>query len=518
MSSSSVLSNKRKMESGAHTSVTSKRKMAHEMDLSGLSFSKMRVSDNGRKTVYVNMNSSRFQIESPWLTSSFGVRMPHSEYVDPAKPKYNIQLSLNDNNGTNHEVKEFVEFMTCFEKRLIQEGVKNSMEWFKKRAISKEVIEQAMFTKIVKPYVDKETGEESNLYAPTLTASIPYYNDEWNCMVFDENCKMITEDIDKIVTGRMKVRVILECCPMWFIGTTKYGCKWKVVQMQYIPVQGYTIPMDQYAFDSNIPRTFDASSVVFSDIKVSEKNGSKNVYINNAEGRPLLIETPWMTSFNGISLPPPEYSDPDKPKYTINWSMDGYDDSSSDVQAFYKALTEFDERILQEAKAHPMEWFRKKSVSVDVIKSAMFNPQVKFRIDKETGEERLDVPPICKASVPYYDHKWCCVAYDSEGDKHTENLDDIAGGQRMQMRAILQCKSVWFVSGRFGCGWKVVQLEFQNKCDESTREYAFRNESSETKMIQENDTDRTHTSESIDDTIHILAEASDECIDSDLED
>ena len=60
----------------------------------------------------------------------------------------------------NKEVKEFTDFMKCFEKRLVKEGIENGMEWFKRRNLSKEVIEQAMLTKIIKPCIDKETGEE----------------------------------------------------------------------------------------------------------------------------------------------------------------------------------------------------------------------------------------------------------------------------------------------------------------------------------------------------------------------
>lgn len=502
--SSNLLPSKRKMETTDSSS--SKRKMAHELDLSGLSFSKMKTTDTGRKMVFVNMNQSTFQIESPWLTSFFGVRLPPAEYADPSKPKYSLQLSLDDNNGENKEVKEFTDFMKCFEKRLVKEGVQNGMEWFKKRQLSEEVIEQAMLTKIIKPCIDKETGEESNAYPPSMTVSVPYYNGEWDCMIFDEQSQLVTENIDEVVSGRMKVRVILECCPMWFIGTNKYGCKWKVKQMQFVPMNGSSMSFDSYSFDTTIPKTIDdVSALQFSEMKVNDKNGAKSVYINTSNGGPLLIQTPWMNSYSGVSLPPPEYADPDKPKYSVNWSIDGFQDSNTDTGAFYQTLRNLDEQILQEAKKNPMEWFRKKTVSVDVLKSAMFNPQVKFRTDKETGEELTHLPPSFKASVPYYENQFKCVVFDNEKNKHTQQLDEVAGGQRMQMRAILQCKSIWFVGGRFGCSWKVMQLEFKKE-NLSNQTYSFRQETTKTKMIQE---------------VSIVQEDNptedDECVDSDIE-
>ena len=515
--SSTVPTSKRKMETTPSTS--SKRKMAHEQDLSGLSFSKMKITDTGRKMVYVNMNNSTFQIESPWLKSFFGIRPPPAEYADQTKPKYSIQLSLDDNNGIDTEVKEFTEFMKCFEKRLIKEGVRNRMDWFKKSTLSEEIIEQAMMTKIVKPCIDKETGEESNMYPPSMSATIPYYDGDWNCMIFDEKCQLVTDDIDKLVTGRMKVRVIMECCPMWFIGTNKYGCKWKVKQMQYVPLSDSSMSFEKYAFDTIIPRSIkDVSSLTFTEMKVSEKNGAKNVYINTSDGGPILLQTPWMNSYRGISLPPPEFADPDKPKYSVNWSVDGFDNEDSEGGAFYQTLQSLDERILEEAKNNPMKWFHKKNVSVDVLKSAMFSPQVKFRTDKETGEEMTQFPPTFKASVPYYDRQWKCVVFDEDQIKHTENLDEISGGQRMQMRAILQCKTIWFVGGRFGCSWKITQLEFKKSNSSSNAIMSFRQESKKTKMIQDfpdmKDGKKKNTDEVVSEK---ETDEVDECVDSDFE-
>ncbi|HIB84750.1 MAG TPA: hypothetical protein EYO59_09170 [Chromatiaceae bacterium] len=248
----------------------------------------------------------------------------------------------------------------------------------------------------------------------------------------------------------------------------------------------------------------------------------KSVYINQSDGSPLLLQTPWMSSYSGISLPPPEYADPDKPKYSVNWSVDGFDDTQSDAGAFYQTLLNIDERILHEAKNNPMEWFRKRSVSVDVLKSAMFNPQVKFRMDKETGEEMTHSPPTFKASVPYYDHQWKCAVFDAEKNKHTEKLDEVAGGQRMQMRAILQCKCIWFVSGRFGCSWKILQLEFQENDNGGQSVYSFRQESEQTKMIQETpdlniESNVNIVIEEVVEETEEIDDCVDDCLDSDLE-
>ena len=67
--------------------------LSNEVELSGLSFSAMKITNSGRKIVYVNMNNGQFQIETPWLNSSFGIRPQAPEYADPQNPKYSIHIS-----------------------------------------------------------------------------------------------------------------------------------------------------------------------------------------------------------------------------------------------------------------------------------------------------------------------------------------------------------------------------------------------------------------------------------------
>lgn len=480
---------------------TSHHKLAHEVELAGLSFSKMKTDDNGRKSVYVNMHNGRFQIETPWLTSYRGVSLPPAMYADASYPKYSIRCSLEGYDGSNAEVKAFVDMMQRFERQLIKAGVDNGFEWFKRKALSEEVIEQAMFTKIVKPYVDKESGEVSDKYAPSFDLKVPYYDGEWGCQFYNDKHEEVVDDVANVVTGRMKVRAIIECCPMWFMAGNKYGCKWKVNQLEFQSLSS-SRNLDTYAFDTTIPRTIALPELSFTDMKVNEKTNAKTVYINHNGGM-LTIQTPWMTSYNGISLPPPEYSDVNNPRYSIQWSLQGHDGSNPEVRDFTNALLDLDNRILEQAKVHSFDWFKKKAMSMDVLKSAMFNPLVKYREDKMTGEQLLDKPPSFKASVPFYEQQWKCAVYNEAKERITEGLDVVAGG-KIQARAILQCKGLWFIGGRFGCGWKLVQLEYKSQASAGTMQYAFRTPSQPSMPVEPTEED-----DCVDDE--------DECVDSDME-
>jgi len=483
------------------TAPTSKssQQLAHEVEFAGLSFSKLKVDDNnGRKSVYVNMNGGRFQLQTPWLTSFHGVSLPAPMYADPNKPRYSIRFSLDGHDGSNPEVKDFFDVLQLFDKRLIKAGVDNGMEWFKKKALSHDIIEEAMFTKTVKP---------SDTYAPTFEAKVPYYDGEWGCLFYNLKLGEVVDDVAKKVSGRMKVRAIIECCPMWFMTGNKYGCKWKVTQLEYESLHDGRPNFDTYAFDTGIPQSIPIHELSFTNVKVNDKTNAKTVYINHGSGS-LCIQTPWMSSYNGVTLPPQEYADVNNPRYSLQWLLRGHDGSDKEVHAFTTFMLALEERLLEEAKTQSFEWLKKKTVSMDVLKSAMFNPMVRYREDKQTGELLLDTPPSFKASLPFYDQQWKCATYNEQKERIADNLDVVAGG-RIQARAILQCKGIWFIGGRFGCGWKVVQLEHKSQPSPSTMKYAFRTATEPTVAPVKVDGATSSSSTTLC--------SEDECVDSDLE-
>lgn len=465
---------KTKTDTTSRIPSSSPHKLAHEVELASISLSPLVTNDTtGRKSAYVNMNSGKFQIQTPWLTSVRGVSLPPPAFADPNHPKYSIKFSLDGYNEEHSDVKEFVNLMQRFERFLIKEGVKNGMEWFKRKALSEEVVEEAMFSKIIKPYVDKDTGEISDKYPPSFDARVNYYDGEWGCQFYNSKHDEITEDVATTVSGRMRVRAIIECCPLWFMAGNKYGCKWKATQIEYEPMHGSTKHnLQDYAFDTTIPRTLSVNDLSFTDVKVNERTNTRNVYINHNGGL-LFVQTPWMTSYNGITLPPPEFSDANNPRYSLQFVMSEQPNMNGEVDAFKEFLLCLDKRILEEAKAHSFEWLKKKTVSMDVLKTAMFSPQVKYREDRDTGE-RLDKPPSFKATVPFYDGEWKCTVYNDTRERFIDQLDTIAGGTKLNARAILQCKGLWFIGGRFGCSWKVVQMEYQPALSTGPMQYAFR--------------------------------------------
>ena len=199
-------------------------------------------------------------------------------------------------------------------------------------------------------------------------------------------------------------------------------------------------------------------------------------YLKYGSGQ-LNIETPWLSTYNGIQQPPPEYrSDDGNPKYSCNFSLSGYRGETPEVEAFYKFLQKFEDKVLNACKENG--WLGKKNMTREVVE-ALFSPIIKPAIDKETGEVSEKYPPQIKIKVPYYEGQFQCEVYqqtsNGEHKKIEGSLDEVVCG-RLNARAIIQCTMIWFAGGKFGSSWKLKQMEYK-PLEQGLKPYAFRNNS-----------------------------------------
>jgi hypothetical protein len=160
-----------------------------------------------------------------------------NEFVDEqnGKKSYNMALQFpNDSYATEQNTK-FLESMKTFETKLKQDALKNSKEWLNKSKTSPEVVD-ALFTPMLKYPKDKNTGEFDYTRAPSLNVKFGYWNDEFDCEVYDHQQKQLFPANDPSKTNLMalipkssNVAVILKCGGLWF-ANGKFGCTWKLVQ------------------------------------------------------------------------------------------------------------------------------------------------------------------------------------------------------------------------------------------------------------------------------------------------
>lgn len=197
-------------------------------------YTKPKINKSGGKSVGIlnSHNNKQLLISTP-IILTWGV----NEFVDEqnGKKSYNMALQFpNDSYATEQNTK-FLEAMKSFETKLKQDALKYSKEWLNKTKTSAEVVD-ALFTPMLKYPKDKNTGEFDYTRAPSLNVKFGYWNDEFDCEVYDREQKQLFPANDPTKTNLMalipkssNVAVILKCGGLWF-ANGKFGCTWKLVQ------------------------------------------------------------------------------------------------------------------------------------------------------------------------------------------------------------------------------------------------------------------------------------------------
>jgi hypothetical protein len=202
----------------------------------------------------------------------------------------------------------------------------------------------------------------------------------------------------------------------------------------------------------------DLNQINYSDIMSGKSASFKSAYINY-KGNKLMLQTPWLKTWDGICEPAEEYRQPGAPpKYALNFSLKG--PNEADVVDFQKFLHTFDEKIIADTcNTHCQAWFRKPSMSKEVCE-VIYHRQLKLAKDKETNAPTDKFPASFKVKVPFYDGVWKCELYNDQQQEVVGNLSEHLTG-RCEVRAILRCSAVWFAGGKMGVSWQAHQLEYQ---------------------------------------------------------
>lgn len=181
--------------------------------------------DSGAKYVYVGYNNKNLVVQTPEMDIPFGLNV----YDKGDYPKYSVDLSFKGMEN-NKSMKAFYNNMNDMDARLISEGMKNSMSWFKKpkNKASKDVVE-SMLTPTIKIPKDKEGNPTP--YPHRLKLKIPYKDGTCLTQFYDKEGTLLTDDVSKILVRGTKAKVIMQCVGLW-ISSGSYMCQWKAVRME----------------------------------------------------------------------------------------------------------------------------------------------------------------------------------------------------------------------------------------------------------------------------------------------
>ena len=208
------------------------------------------------------------------------------------------------------------------------------------------------------------------------------------------------------------------------------------------------------------PKNVNIDDIVFNDVKRNDYGGKSVPVTYN--GRPFIIQTPMMVCPFGISKR--EDDETGRVKYYIEVSFRDLDTNKA-IEHFYKFLEKADTHLVKNGAENAKKWFGKNH-SEEVLDSALLQRQIRFPIDKETGEISQKYSPTFKMRIPFYNERFTADVYDDAKVKlASEDVEDMLV-KRCKVRAILSCSNVWLVGGKFGLQWRMQQLQVQPNKDE----------------------------------------------------
>jgi hypothetical protein len=215
-----------------------------DVDVSKITYAAPKMLDNGGKMIYMYHKGKPFIMQIPILESPYGVTKWSN---DKGYDKINVDLSFGKDDN-NADVVEFRKIIEAIDNKLIDDGLTNAQTWFKKKLATREVVE-ALYSPLVKHSKDKDSGEITNKYPPTVRFQIPQKVGKIACEIYDASCKKV--ELESIETKRAKVTAIVQCNGVWIAGG-KFGCTFKVLQMKVLPstsaFKGYAFIEDEDDF------------------------------------------------------------------------------------------------------------------------------------------------------------------------------------------------------------------------------------------------------------------------------
>lgn len=199
---------------------------AKDFDASKVTFSDVKAfGTNGGKIVYVSYGRSPLILQTPAMRAPFGISKWEN---DGAPAKFTLDMSFQGMESSK-SLQAFYDALEKMDARMIDDGFDNQATWFRgKKYTSKDIVE-ALYTPIVKHARDRETGERTDRYAPTMKVNVPYKDGAFGCEVYDAKRNKI--DLKNVETKGSSVTAIVQCTGVWFVGG-KYGISFKAMQLK----------------------------------------------------------------------------------------------------------------------------------------------------------------------------------------------------------------------------------------------------------------------------------------------
>jgi hypothetical protein len=194
---------------------------------------------------------------------------------------------------------------------------------------------------------------------------------------------------------------------------------------------------------------FNSQKISFSAMKMLD-SGGKQAYVNY-DGAMFVMQTTSCRVPFGMSV----YDKAGPVKYSVDITLDGYDDPTSKTGKFYAMLQALDEFMIDQGVRNSKQWF-KSELSRDVIK-AFYTPVLKWSKDKDGNVKPY--PPNVKLNLRKKrdSTEFEVQCYDDQRTLYRGIPLEELLGRNTQMTSLIQCTGAWVAGSKYGLSWKLVQ-------------------------------------------------------------
>ena len=193
--------------------------------------------------------------------------------------------------------------------------------------------------------------------------------------------------------------------------------------------------------------------------KVNTSTQSKSItIISKQSNRTIHLTTPLMMTWGIADFVNDAGESNGKYNISLNFPMSENRTEKSDQ--FLAKLTEFENRIIDDAVLHSEDWFGQEQ-GREICKHGFF-PSLKYSKNKDTKKIDMSRPPSLRPKVPFYDEVWGVEIYDTRGnllfpgeDPRLTPMDWVP--KLSNVACVIQCSGIWIAAKAWGITWKLVQ-------------------------------------------------------------
>ena len=228
-----------------------------QFNVDKIKYSEMKIMKSGAKSVYLNYQGSKINIQTPVLSIPYGVN-DNTQFIkdDPKRKdearKYDITASFKGMDE-NPKLQAFHDKFIELENKICEDASKNSVAWFKKNFEGNKGAIENMFSPIVRRDKDKETGMFADKYPPTFKAKLPYDSAEdkfeFDCYDMDNNEIDFKDYVANLKGG--KAQFIIQLNGLWF-SAGMFGCSWKIISAKFQKVNTSKITFVKDSDEENV--------------------------------------------------------------------------------------------------------------------------------------------------------------------------------------------------------------------------------------------------------------------------